>query len=57
MSELEALKKLAILGLFDRGYTQKQIGLTLGISQGTVSKMFPTGALKARAKEANAEAD
>ena len=44
--ELSALKKLMIMTLFDRGYTQKQVALALGVTQPTVSKMFPKGALK-----------
>ncbi|MCH8201628.1 MAG: helix-turn-helix domain-containing protein [Proteobacteria bacterium] len=45
ISELEALKKLTILQLLDRGYTQNQIALTLGVAQQTISKMFPKGVL------------
>lgn len=46
VAELEALKRLQILELLDRGYTQNQIALTLGVAQATVSRMFPKGALK-----------
>lgn len=46
--ELVSLKKLKILELLDRGYSQGQIALTLGVTQPTVSKMFPKGALKTR---------
>lgn len=45
-AELEALKKLQILQLLDKGFSQNQIALTLGIGQATVSRMFPKGAIK-----------
>ncbi len=50
VNELEALKKLAILQLLERGYSQTQIALTLGVGQATISRMFPSGALKTRGK-------
>lgn len=50
VGELEALKKLTILQLLERGYSQNQIALTLGIGQATVSRMFPAGVLKSRGK-------
>ena len=46
VNELEALKKLTILQLLDKGYSQNQIALTLGIGQATVNRMFPSGVLK-----------
>lgn len=49
--ELQALKKLMVLNMMEKGYSQSQIALTLGIGQATVSRMFPTGALKARANK------
>lgn len=45
VSELGALKKLMILQLLDKGYSQSQIALTLGVSQPTISGMFPKGVL------------
>ena len=48
VNELEALKKLTILQLLDKGYSQNQIALTLGIGQATVNRMFPSGVLKSR---------
>jgi hypothetical protein len=44
-SELEALKKLKLLELLDRGYSQSQLALTLGVGQASTSRMFPKGAL------------
>lgn len=46
VAELEALKKLKILELLDRGYSQNQIALTLGVGQASVSRMFPKGVLE-----------
>lgn len=47
-AELEALKKLQILQLLDKGFSQNQIALTLGIGQASVSRMFPKGVLGKR---------
>lgn len=46
LGELEALKKLQILQLLDKGFSQSQIALTLGVGQATISRMFPKGVLK-----------
>lgn len=43
--ELEALKKLKLLELLDKGYSQSQLALTLGVGQATISRMFPKGSL------------
>ena len=45
VDQLDALKKLMILNLLEKGFSQSQIALTLGVGQGTVSKMFPSGDL------------
>ncbi|MCC6736701.1 MAG: helix-turn-helix domain-containing protein [Bauldia sp.] len=42
---LEALKKLQIMSLLRDGYSQSEIALALGVSQPTISRMFPKGAL------------
>lgn len=57
VSELGDLKKLLIMMLFDRGYTQKQVALALGINQATVSRMFPKGALKLSKGRKNADSE
>lgn len=49
LDELEALKKLMVLNMLEKGYSQSQIALTLGVGQATVSRMFPAGVLKSRA--------
>lgn len=41
--ELEMLRKLAILDLSDRGYSQGDIAGVLGVSQPTISRMFAKG--------------
>jgi predicted XRE-type DNA-binding protein len=42
LAELETIKKLLVLGMLkNRTASQKEIAGTLGISQPTVSKMFP----------------
>ncbi len=46
LKELEMLRKLKILELFDKGYSQGQLANALGISQPTISRMLPKGAGK-----------
>ena len=41
--ELVAIKKLLALAMLRNGSNQDDIALALGVSQGTVSKMFPGG--------------
>ncbi len=41
--ELELLRRLAILGLSDKGFSQADIADALGVSQPTISRMFPKG--------------
>lgn len=41
LKELEMLRKLRILELFDRGYSQAQLAQVLGVSQPTISRMVP----------------
>ncbi|MFD9899872.1 Trp family transcriptional regulator [Mesorhizobium sp. NPDC059025] len=48
LEELEALKKLMVLNMLEKGYSQSQIALTLGVGQATISRMFPNGVLKNR---------
>jgi predicted transcriptional regulator len=47
--ELEMLRKLRILELFDKGYSQAELAQVLGVSQPTISRMFPKVAVKKRA--------
>jgi predicted transcriptional regulator len=41
LKELEMLRKLRILELFDKGYSQAQLAQVLGVSQPTISRMVP----------------
>jgi DNA-directed RNA polymerase specialized sigma subunit len=41
LAELEEIKRLLMLGLLTQGQTQAEIASALGVTQGTVSKMFP----------------
>jgi predicted transcriptional regulator len=41
LKELEMLRKLKMLELFDRGYSQSQLAQLLGVSQPTISRMVP----------------
>ncbi len=44
IAELVALKKLEILSLMDRGFSQSQIAAALGTNQQAVSRMVPASA-------------
>jgi len=41
LRELEMLRKLKMLELVEKGFSQSQIADALGVSQPTVSRMFP----------------
>lgn len=41
--ELEMLRRLAIVDLSDKGFSQADIADALGVSQPTISRMFPKG--------------
>ena len=41
LKELEILRKLRILEMFDKGYSQAQLAQVLGVSQPTISRMVP----------------
>lgn len=40
LSELEMIRKIKIIELIERGYSQSKIGSALGVSQATVSRMM-----------------
>jgi predicted transcriptional regulator len=48
LKELEMLRKLKILELFERGYSQAQLAQVLGVSQPTISRMVPNISKKDR---------
>jgi predicted transcriptional regulator len=41
LKELEVLRKLKLLELLDKGYSQGQLAKVLGVSQPTISRMVP----------------
>lgn len=41
LKELEMLRKLKMIELFDKGYSQAQLAQVLGVSQPTISRMMP----------------
>ena len=41
IKELEMLRKLKMMELIERGHSQTDIGRALGLSQPTISRMFP----------------
>jgi predicted transcriptional regulator len=41
LKELEMLRKLKMIELFDKGYSQAQLAQVLGVSQPTISRMLP----------------
>ncbi|WP_316978292.1 helix-turn-helix domain-containing protein [Shumkonia mesophila] len=40
LSELEMIRKIKMIELMERGYSQSKLGDALGISQATVSRMM-----------------
>lgn len=46
IKELEMLRKMRILELFEKGYSQAQLAQVLGVSQPTISRMVPKISLK-----------
>jgi predicted transcriptional regulator len=41
IKELEMLRKLRMIELLDKGYSQAQLAQVLGVSQPTISRMVP----------------
>jgi len=48
LRELEILRKLRLLELLDKGYSQAQLATVLGVSQPTISRMCPKPAGKSK---------
>lgn len=49
IKELEMLRKLKLLELFEKGFSQTQLAEILGVSQPTISRMFPKTSKKKKA--------
>lgn len=48
IKELEMLRKLRIMELVEKGYSQAQLAQVLGVSQPTISRMVPKISTKKR---------
>lgn len=46
LKELAMLRKLKMIELFDKGYSQAQLAQALGVSQPTISRMLPKTSAK-----------
>ncbi|KEO87399.1 hypothetical protein EH30_07135 [Erythrobacter sp. JL475] len=44
-TDVDFIKKAMIIDLVSRGFSQEEVGSLLGVSQKTVSVMFPKGIL------------
>lgn len=51
LGELRAIKKLRVLGLLRSGASQAGIAATLGVTQGTISRMLPGGSRRSVGKK------
>ena len=51
-ADLDFIKKALIVDLVSRGFSQEEVGSLLGVSQKTISVMFPKGILT-KAKNLN----
>ncbi|MBK8457831.1 MAG: helix-turn-helix domain-containing protein [Phyllobacteriaceae bacterium] len=45
-NDLDAIKKLMIFQLLEKGFSQSQLASALGVSQPTISRMLPKGGAK-----------
>lgn len=54
LSELEMIRKIKMIELMERGYSQSKLGDALGVSQATVSRMM-AGKKPAKEKPASDE--
>jgi predicted transcriptional regulator len=55
LAELEMIRKIKLIELIERGYSQSKIGAALGISQATVSRMMASSRKESKASKATTE--
>lgn len=55
LGELEMIRKIKMIELAERGYSQSKIGSALGISQATVSRMMATKGKSGNTKSSSEE--
>lgn len=51
--ELEMIRKIKMIELMERGYSQSKLGSALGLSQATVSRMLAAKKTKNKASDSN----
>jgi DNA-binding NarL/FixJ family response regulator len=56
-TDLEISNRLMILALVSEGISQKDIAAVVGVSEGTLSTMFPKGLLKRIARLSRSNSD
>lgn len=57
LAELEMLRKIKMIELLERGYSQAKLGAALGISQATVSRLMASKAKQSRGKASQGATD
>ena len=57
LAELEMIRKIKMIELAERGYSQSKLGNALGISQATVSRMMAGKPRAAKDKSAKSDGD
>lgn len=55
LAELEMIRKIKVIELTERGYSQAKIGSALGVSQATVSRMMAPAKKDPRSSKGVAE--
>jgi len=57
LAELEMIRKIKMIELMERGFSQSKLGNALGISQATVSRMMAGKPKPSKDKAAKSDAD
>jgi len=55
LRELEILRRLRLLELLDKGYSQADLAKVLGVSQPTISRMCPRPKVRTKGAAINSE--